>query len=185
MMALSISAQLAIPMLLNGVLSFMEHGESSMSVGITYAAGLITAVVLSEIASSQYSALLSVLGSRLRGGLSVMIFDKALKLTQPEMAAVGIGKMVNMMEVDCQKMQCVQSKHHLMFKHHIIVWTISFLDFHVSHNLPGGVFTCFTDFGRFPCSLSSVYSFYIELLVWQHSQASQYSLRLLYQTPSS
>ena len=52
----------------------------------------------------RYYWIMGRLGLRVRGALSAMIFEKAMRLTQPEQSKFGVGKIVNLMEVDCMKM---------------------------------------------------------------------------------
>lgn len=60
---------------------------------------VFTAIVVSP----QTSWIAARLGMRARGALSVLVFNKAMRVGLPVQSDVGIGKIVNMMEQDCMQ----------------------------------------------------------------------------------
>ena len=61
-------------------------------------------IFFQQVLQSQAWWLLGRLGYRLRGAMTVMLFEKSLRLEQSEMSAIGIGKIVNLAEVDCMQL---------------------------------------------------------------------------------
>lgn len=106
--ALSLILTLAQPQILNKLLTFIQEPRDDPSdaiwIGYLCAAGLILCELGETIMDNQYYFRMSRLGLRVRGGLSQLIYEKSMKLSQPAQVKIGIGNIVNLMEVDCMKM---------------------------------------------------------------------------------
>ena len=112
--ACSVALTLSVPQLLHMLLHFIEeptsHGRSgndpseAIWLGYAAAAGMVLVQLFQTQVATQYSFHMARTGMRLRGGLSVLIFEKSLRLSQPAATAIGIGNIVNLMESDCMKL---------------------------------------------------------------------------------
>ena len=107
-MLLSIAATLAQPQALYQLLDFIQQDtvETSMPYwwGYLWAAVGAVCLLLQQLFVQQAYWILIRLGFRLRGAMTVLLFEKSLRLNQPEMSSIGIGKIVNLAEVDCMKL---------------------------------------------------------------------------------
>ena len=45
----------------------------------------------------------ATIGMNARGALTVAVFNKAMKLSEPAYQRIGIGKVVNLVQIDCMK----------------------------------------------------------------------------------
>jgi hypothetical protein len=62
-------------------------------------------MLMSTIITMQVNRTMGRVGAKIRGGFTAMIYSKGLRLTSAARAAVGEGKIVSLMEVDCAKLE--------------------------------------------------------------------------------
>lgn len=62
-------------------------------------------MLMSTIITMQINRTMGRVGAQIRGGFTAMIYSKGLRLTSAARAAVGEGKIVSLMEVDCAKLE--------------------------------------------------------------------------------
>lgn len=99
---------LAQPQLLGMFLKQIEagRGDGRSEWEVWSIGGLLVGVqiVTAIIVTPQTSWVAARLGMRARGALSVLVFNKAMRIGLPVQSEVGIGKIVNMMEQDCMQL---------------------------------------------------------------------------------
>jgi hypothetical protein len=110
----NMTCTLLTPQLLNMLLRFIEDPASfersgtdsteSMWMGYAAAFGLVLVQFLSNQFDVQYQMRASVIGKKIQGGMSSLIFQKSMRLSQPSSTKIGIGNIVNLMESDCMKL---------------------------------------------------------------------------------
>eukprot|EP00750_Incisomonas_marina_P027652 INCI6219.1.p1 GENE.INCI6219.1~~INCI6219.1.p1 ORF type:complete len:1792 (+),score=304.26 INCI6219.1:263-5638(+) len=108
LMLLSIVCTLLQPQALYQLLDFIQQQEVETELpywwGYFWAFVGAICIFLQQCLQTQAYWMLSRLGYRLRGAMTVMLFEKSLRLDQPEMSSIGIGKIVNLAEVDAMKL---------------------------------------------------------------------------------
>ena len=97
--------QLYQPMILQEVIksivSFETIQERPRHTGTLY----VVFMLMSTIITMQVNRTMGRVGAKIRGGFTAMIYSKGLRLTSAARAAVGEGKIVSLMEVDCAKLE--------------------------------------------------------------------------------
>ena len=84
---------------INKSLVSFEHQRSNT--GTLY----VVFMLMSTIITMQVNRTMGRVGAKIRGGFTAMIYSKGLRLTSAARAAVGEGKIVSLMEVDCAKLE--------------------------------------------------------------------------------
>ena len=94
----------ASPMLLQQMVQLIETGETEDAWhGYVIAACMLTASIIQTAFDVHYNYQMNVLGLRVRGGMMGKVFQKAMRLSEPAFQRVGVGKIVNLVQIDCMK----------------------------------------------------------------------------------
>jgi ABC-type multidrug transport system fused ATPase/permease subunit len=108
LMLAGIVCTLLQPLVLNQLLTFIQQTEVENSLpnwtGYLFACLGAVCIFLQQLFQTQAYWLLTRMGYRVRGAVTVLLFEKSLRLSQPEMSSIGIGKIVNLAEVDAMKL---------------------------------------------------------------------------------
>jgi ATP-binding cassette subfamily C (CFTR/MRP) protein 1 len=95
------------PFFLSGILQMVqliETGEAGDAwLGYLIAAAMLTASIFQTGFDVHYNYQMNVLGLRVRGGMMGKVFKKATRLSEPAFQRVGVGKIVNLVQIDCMK----------------------------------------------------------------------------------
>lgn len=94
------AALLAHGVVLRELIRFFEGGRQEIWVGIVLTACFGLGELFRSVFVNQHWLNAMLMGTRLRGALRVMIYDKLLKLRNPR---VAVGKVVNMSAADAQR----------------------------------------------------------------------------------
>lgn len=101
---LSTLMRFASPLLLQQMVQLIETGESADAWhGYVIAISMLAASVVQTAFDVHYNYQMNVLGLRVRGGMMGKVFQKAMRLSEPAFQRVGIGKIVNLVQIDCMK----------------------------------------------------------------------------------
>jgi ABC-type multidrug transport system fused ATPase/permease subunit len=101
---LSTLGRFASPMLLQQMVQLIETGETEDAWhGYVIAACMLTASIIQTAFDVHYNYQMNVLGLRVRGGMMGKVFQKAMRLSEPAFQRVGVGKIVNLVQIDCMK----------------------------------------------------------------------------------
>ncbi len=101
---LSTLARFASPILLQQMVQLIETGEVGDAwLGYLIAAGMLIASVFQTGFDVHYNYQMNILGLRVRGGMMGKVFQKATRLSEPAFQRVGVGKIVNLVQIDCMK----------------------------------------------------------------------------------
>ena len=98
--ALEISLGFVAPRMIKPLI---DNLESSPSKSLMYAAGVAFAPIIVSLANSQFDMTSNRIGYRCTGGYTCFVFNKILRLSQTSLASYGQGKLVNIMQVDTQR----------------------------------------------------------------------------------
>ena len=104
MQLLSTGMRFASPILLQQMVQLIETGERGDAWhGYVIAACMLGASVVQTAFDVHYQYQMNLIGLRIRGGLMGKVFQKAMRLSEPAYQRVGIGKIVNLVQIDCMK----------------------------------------------------------------------------------
>eukprot|EP00438_Fugacium_kawagutii_P029859 Skav235138 [mRNA] locus=scaffold321:411514:413166:- [translate_table: standard] len=81
----------------------IDHLDSPPSTSLVYAAAVALAPVVVSLCDSQFDMTSRRIGYRCSGGYTCFVFNKILRLSQTSLARYGQGKLVNIMQVDTQR----------------------------------------------------------------------------------
>jgi len=102
------------PPLISALITELETGSSSISTGIACALGLCVCPIIQLMASNHFEMGTRRLGMRCMGGMSCLLFEKIVRLSQPANTLYGPGKLANIMQVDTARfMDCFFFVHFL------------------------------------------------------------------------
>ena len=93
------------PQILNMVIGFVQNPDEPDWKGYLYTAGLAIVALVSAVSDSRYWDGLRLLGLRIRTCLSCMVYKKTLKLSSASRKEQTAGEVVNLVSVDCQKIE--------------------------------------------------------------------------------
>jgi len=105
------------PPLIRILVDRIHSQDMTLGIGVLYAIGLSVAPCIQTFASNHFEINSQRLGMRCMGGVSCLIFDKILKLSQPASVAYGPGKLANIMQLDTFRFQ-----HTFYFVH--FIWSM-------------------------------------------------------------
>ncbi|XP_059473692.1 ATP-binding cassette sub-family C member 10 [Neocloeon triangulifer] len=96
-------AGFASPMLLNGLVNFIEDKSKSVRTGLIYAAGLFIATTIAAFCNAHFSYLVSVVGLKIRASLITVVYNKILKPSLSSLSELNMGAIVNYMSTDTDR----------------------------------------------------------------------------------
>ncbi len=107
---LKVAVTLAQPMILQEVIKSIDSPVDDDSdelkwIGFFWCTLYVVFMFLSTIITMQVNRTMGRVGAKIRGGFTALIYAKGLRLTSSARAAVGEGKIVSLMEVDCAKLE--------------------------------------------------------------------------------
>ena len=97
------SLNFAGPILLNYLVSYMEHSQEPIWHGYVYAAGLFLSTFLSSMLSIHFGYRISVLGLKVRAALITSVYKKALSVSSVALSSFTTGQVVNYMSTDTDR----------------------------------------------------------------------------------
>lgn len=102
--ALSTFGRFMSPLLLQQMVQLIETGRPENAWhGYVIAVAMLVSALTQTAIDVHYNYQMNVLGLRARGGLMCKVFQKAMRLSEPASQRVGIGKIVNLVQIDCTK----------------------------------------------------------------------------------
>lgn len=81
----------------------IDNLDSAPSTSLVYAAGVALGPIIVSLSNSQFDMTSNRIGYRCTGGYTCFVFNKILRLSQTSLASYGQGKLVNIMQVDTQR----------------------------------------------------------------------------------
>lgn len=81
----------------------IDNLDSAPSTSLVYAACVALAPIIAGLCNSQFDMTSNRIGYRCTGGYTCFVFNKILRLSQTSLASYGQGKLVNIMQVDTQR----------------------------------------------------------------------------------
>ena len=118
---LNSTLQFTFPVLLSGVLSFIEGSKPYGFLDVTPAVGygltgaLFGAMLCKAITENTYFFLCMRAGWRLRAAITTGVFSKSLKLSASARQQRTLGEMVNLMQIDATKLEMFCTQFHVMW----------------------------------------------------------------------
>jgi ATP-binding cassette subfamily C (CFTR/MRP) protein 1 len=102
--ALSTVGRFASPLLLQQMVQLIETGQPEDAWhGYVISVVMLFSALMQTAIDVHYNYQMNVLGLRARGGLMCKVFQKAMRLSEPAYQRVGVGKIVNLVQIDCTK----------------------------------------------------------------------------------
>ena len=98
--ALEISLGFVAPRMIQPLI---DNLDSAPSTSLVYAACVALAPILGSLCNSQFDMTSNRIGYRCTGGYTCFVFNKIIRLSQTSLASYGQGKLVNIMQVDTQR----------------------------------------------------------------------------------
>ena len=96
---------LVSPQILNLVIKFVQNPSEPEWKGYLYTALLAVVALITAISDSRYYGSLRLVGQRIRTCLSCVVHRKTLKLSSSSRREQSAGEVVNLISVDCQKIE--------------------------------------------------------------------------------
>uniref|UniRef100_A0A069DYD4 ABC-type xenobiotic transporter n=1 Tax=Panstrongylus megistus TaxID=65343 RepID=A0A069DYD4_9HEMI len=91
------------PLLLHGLVSFIENKDEPVHHGYLYALGLCIASLIGAFCSSHFNYQMSVVGLKIRGALISVVYRKTLSLSTLTLSHLSTGEVVNYMSTDMDR----------------------------------------------------------------------------------
>jgi len=82
-----------------------DNDDEIKWVGFFWCTLYVLFMLMSTVITMQINRTMGRVGAQIRGGFTAMIYSKGLRLTNAARVAVGEGKIVSLMEVDCAKLE--------------------------------------------------------------------------------
>eukprot|EP00184_Porphyridium_aerugineum_P008362 CAMPEP_0184691344 /NCGR_PEP_ID=MMETSP0313-20130426/235_1 /TAXON_ID=2792 /ORGANISM="Porphyridium aerugineum, Strain SAG 1380-2" /LENGTH=1513 /DNA_ID=CAMNT_0027149041 /DNA_START=177 /DNA_END=4718 /DNA_ORIENTATION=+ len=101
--AMNITLGVVQPVLLNGLLSWLQSPNEPMFAGYLWAVSLLLAPLLKAVFENHYFLATFRGGIRLRAGIQGMVYTKALRMSPAARSNISVGKIVNLMQLDAEK----------------------------------------------------------------------------------
>lgn len=99
------------PIFINELVSFLQS-DKPIRVGIGWAFALFLTPLIKTITENNYFASTMRTGMRVRSGLQGILYDKSLRLSPTARASASLGEIVNLMQLDSQRIgDFVQFSH--------------------------------------------------------------------------
>jgi ABC-type multidrug transport system fused ATPase/permease subunit len=95
--------QFLSPLLISVLIGFIDS-EQSLSWGLLYAVGFFLTPFVQSFLSCHFVLRCRKLGLRAQGATKCLVFEKTLRLSQPAAASLGAGAIVNIMQVDSDRL---------------------------------------------------------------------------------
>ena len=118
---LNSTLQFTFPVLLSGVLSFVEGSPPYGFLPVTAASGyslasaLFVAMLCKAITENTYFFLCMRAGWQLRAAITISVFSKSLRLSASARQQRTLGEMVNLMQIDATKLEMFCTQFHVMW----------------------------------------------------------------------
>ncbi|CAE8689882.1 unnamed protein product, partial [Polarella glacialis] len=97
---LEICVQFVSPLVIRSIVTFVDSEDQNLPLGIIYAVCFFITPLLQCLLSSHFILHGRRLGMRTQGATACLVFEKALRLSQPASTSYGPGALVNIMQVD-------------------------------------------------------------------------------------
>lgn len=81
----------------------IDNLETSPSSSLVYAVAVALAPIMMSLCNSQFDMISNRIGYRATGGYTCFVFNKILRLSTTSLTSYGQGKLVNIMQVDTQR----------------------------------------------------------------------------------
>ncbi|KAF4523999.1 hypothetical protein B566_EDAN013841 [Ephemera danica] len=91
------------PMLLHGLVTFIENKNEPMKNGYMYAIGLFTSTAIAAFCNAHFNFLMSLVGLKIRAALVTTIYHKTLSLSITNLAKFSFGSIINFMSTDTDR----------------------------------------------------------------------------------
>uniref|UniRef100_A0A1B6CRI6 ABC-type xenobiotic transporter n=1 Tax=Clastoptera arizonana TaxID=38151 RepID=A0A1B6CRI6_9HEMI len=91
------------PLLLNRLVMFIENHEENNQDGYLCAAGLSLVTLVAAFCNAHFNFQMAKTGLKIRGALICVVYNKALRLSTITVSSFGVGKIVNFMSIDTDR----------------------------------------------------------------------------------
>jgi len=102
---LEIPAVFMKPVMLSWLISWHSTPDASLAEGFTYTFFMAVGSLLQQLASNSFQFGMDQCGLRAQAALCALVFEKGLRLSQPAAQEHTPGKMANIINVDCERVQ--------------------------------------------------------------------------------
>jgi ABC-type multidrug transport system fused ATPase/permease subunit len=92
------------PVMLNRLIHYFTDPDASLSTGIAYTIFLVGGMLVGACCCHHFNFRMSLLGMSAKGATSALVFEKALRLSQPAAQKHTAGQIASIMNVDCERL---------------------------------------------------------------------------------
>ncbi|CAB3365957.1 Hypothetical predicted protein [Cloeon dipterum] len=96
-------AGFASPLLLGGLVTFIEDKNEEIRTGLYYAAGLFAATTIAAFCNAHFNYQMSIVGLKIRASLVTVVYNKILKPSVSSLSELNYGAIVNYMSTDTDR----------------------------------------------------------------------------------
>lgn len=114
-------------MCLYGIMSYFSNEDIDPLKAQLYAAGLITASVLSVVTGHPFILGLLHLGMKMRVALCSLVYRKALRLSHTSLGDTSIGQVVNLLSNDVSRFDGILINVHFLWLAPLELFVVTFL----------------------------------------------------------
>lgn len=118
---LNSTLQFSFPLLLNGILRYLEEGgffgayKDATWPGILLAVLLASVMAVKAVTENNYFHMVYRGGWKLRSSITTAVYDKALRLSAASRQQKSIGQIVNLMQIDASKLEMFVGQLHVFW----------------------------------------------------------------------